>query len=369
MNPDRVFLFAGGGTGGHIFPGLAVAEEIRRLSPHASSLSVHFACSSRPIDERILTDAGEEFTRSCANPAGSSPRVALRFVRGWGRSLREARGLIRSLRASSRAVEVIAMGGFVAAPFARAAKAERAPLTVVNLDAVPGRANRWIARLATRSFTAADAGPPEWTRLPPIVRQAARAPGDASHCRRELGLDPQRRTLLISGGSQGARSINALMERLASDPKPWVGWQVIHQTGADDIEGASRAWNAANVPCLVRPLFSTMGLCWGAADVALARAGAGSVAEAWANRVPTLFLPYPHHKDQHQRANALPLEKCGGAVIATDLIDPGQNAAGPGQALLGLMAEPDRLKGMGRALFALGPADGAERLARALLGG
>ncbi|MCC6285089.1 MAG: UDP-N-acetylglucosamine--N-acetylmuramyl-(pentapeptide) pyrophosphoryl-undecaprenol N-acetylglucosamine transferase [Phycisphaerales bacterium] len=369
MNADRAYLFAGGGTGGHIFPGLAIAEELRRLAPGSAGPGVHFACSHRPIDETILTEAGEAFTRSSANPVGASPRVALRFVRGWGRSLREARGLIRSLRETSGRLDVIAMGGFVAAPFARAAKVERTPLTLVNLDAVPGRANRWVARLAGRAFTAADAGPADWVRVPPIVRRAARAPGESAHCRAALGLDPAKRTLLICGGSQGARTINGLAERLAANGPAWRAWQVIHQTGTDDAARAAAAWSAAGVSAVVRPFFDLMGLCWGASDLALARAGAGSVAEAWANHVPTVFLPYPHHKDGHQRANARPLETAGGAVIETDLVDPARNMAGAGKTALDLMENEARLDEMRRALCALGPADGAERIARALVGG
>jgi UDP-N-acetylglucosamine:LPS N-acetylglucosamine transferase len=109
-----------------------------------------------------------------------------------------------------------------------------------------------------------------------------------------------------------------------------------------------------------------MGQAWGAADLAVSRAGAGSVAEAWANRVPTLFLPYPYHKDQHQRFNAAPLVDAGGAVLADDLIDPARNVAGAGKTLLELMASPDRRSSLRAALTRLGPADGADRIAAAL---
>jgi UDP-N-acetylglucosamine--N-acetylmuramyl-(pentapeptide) pyrophosphoryl-undecaprenol N-acetylglucosamine transferase len=105
---------------------------------------------------------------------------------------------------------------------------------------------------------------------------------------------------------------------------------------------------------------------WGAADVAVSRAGAGSVAEAWANAVPTLFLPYPYHKDQHQRFNAGPLEEAGAAVIADDLIEAGANAAGAGQILVQLLTDESRVGALRAGLRELGPADGARRIAEML---
>jgi UDP-N-acetylglucosamine--N-acetylmuramyl-(pentapeptide) pyrophosphoryl-undecaprenol N-acetylglucosamine transferase len=112
-------------------------------------------------------------------------------------------------------------------------------------------------------------------------------------------------------------------------------------------------------------------MAWGASDLAVSRAGAGSVAEAWANHTPTLFMPYPYHKDQHQKFNAAPLGECGGAVIVTDRIDEAANAGEAGKTILELMGSGAKRAAMRGALLKLGPADGAERIARVLkeLGG
>lgn len=363
----RTFLFAGGGTGGHIFPGLAIAEELRARDPSARCV---FLCSDRPLDAEILTREGAEFRPLAARPPGLRPRTLYRFARSWGPSVRGARNMIAGEGGRGRSVRVVAMGGFVAAPGAQAGRAERVPVLLVNMDAVPGKANRWIARRASRVVSACRAPgfAPPWEQVPPIVRRAARGTGDAAASRGLLGLNPALPTLLVTGASQGARSVNRLMTRLLEDqPLALQGWQVVHQTGAGEDAAVTEAYARAGVPALVKPFFSAMGEAWGAADLAISRAGAGSVAEAWANRVPTVFLPYPYHRDQHQRHNALALEEVGGAVIVEDLIDEERNAAGAGKVILRIIRDLGERQRMAAALRRLGPADGAARIAGMLL--
>lgn len=362
--PGRTFIFAGGGTGGHLFPALAIAEHLREVKGVRSL----FLCSSRPLDARILTREGVEFSPVPAQPFGVRPRAFLRFIRSWAPSIRAARRIVRERRRAGDEVRVVAMGGFVAAPVVQAARVERVPVLLVNMDAVPGKANRWIARHAGRIVTSAPVESFPWERIPPIVRASAAAPGDAAHCRQLLSLAPHAPTLLVTGASQGARSINALLiELLRRSPASFRGWQVIHQTGEGEDEAVRRVYAEARIPAVVRPFFDAMGVAWGAADLAVSRAGAGSVAEAWANAVPTLFLPYPYHRDQHQRFNARPLEQSGAAIIADDLVDPARNAENAGKTLLDLLGSPQRRQAMGQALAGLGPADGAERIAAMLL--
>lgn len=366
MNAARTLIFAGGGTGGHIFPALAIAEQARKLAPGVRCI---FVCSHRPLDSQILTKEGAEFRVVPAMPFGVRPRALVRFARSWGPSIRAGRALIRECRASGSDVRVIAMGGFVAAPIAHAAVAERATLLLVNMDAIPGKANRWIARKADRIVTSAPVEGEPWERIPPIVRAAALASKDAGECRRALGMNAERQTLLVTGASQGAKSINQLLISLVdSKPDVFRDWQVIHQTGANEEAGVRRAYEAAGVPALVQPFFDGMGLAWGAADLAVSRAGAGSVAEAWANAVPTIFLPYPYHKDQHQRFNAGQLVEAGAAVLNEDLIDAERNLNGAGMTLALLMTEPQARVKMKGAFGALGPANGAERIARIIVG-
>ncbi|MEZ6317347.1 MAG: UDP-N-acetylglucosamine--N-acetylmuramyl-(pentapeptide) pyrophosphoryl-undecaprenol N-acetylglucosamine transferase [Phycisphaerales bacterium] len=205
-----------------------------------------------------------------------------------------------------------------------------------------------------------------WELVGPIVRRAALPPADAGACRSRLGLDPDRPTLFVSGGSQGARSINTLMSALART-NALAGWQVVHQTGRDADPELASAYAAVGVRASVVEFIDEVGLAWGAADLALGRAGAGTVAEAWATRTPTVFLPYPYHADEHQRRNAEPLASAGGALVLTDRIDAAANLADHAPVLADLLASADRRARMRTALEALGPADGADRVAERLL--
>jgi UDP-N-acetylglucosamine--N-acetylmuramyl-(pentapeptide) pyrophosphoryl-undecaprenol N-acetylglucosamine transferase len=369
-HPQRIFVFAGGGTGGHLYPALAIWEELAsRLGPSAAAC---FVCSDRPVDRQVLEPTGERFVASPAKPLGTAPRVLWRFVRAWGRSVREGRALLRSLRTAppghpAPRVEVVSTGGFVSAPIARAAAVERVPFTLINLDAAPGKANRLAARWAGRAFTTFAVSAPfaaRWSVVPPIVRRSARLALSPAEARAQLGLEPNRPTLLVTGGSQGAASINALLAALADHPAaPLRGWQVLHQTGTGDHPELRAAYARAGVPAIVQPFVQTMGLWWRAASLMLGRAGAGNVAEAWANAVPAIFLPYPFHRDQHQRLNALALEHAGGATILNDLIDAPRNLAQHAPTLTRLLTDPAARDAAHAALLALGPADGAARIA------
>lgn len=360
-------LLAGGGTGGHIFPNIAIMEAVTELYGRAPQ--THFLLSDRAIDASIAAEHTLPFTALAAKPFGIRPRTLWRFLKGWAPSIRSARALIREKRAQGPVV-LVTTGGFVSAPCIQAGRVERIPMVMVNLDAVPGRANRWAAKHATRVLTSAPIAsgvPAGWTQIPPIVRAAALPKGSAADCKRLLGLDPHRRVLLVTGASLGARSINQLMAKLAADhPAAFTGWQILHQTGDGDTSGCADVYKAANIPAVVSPFVNGMGLWWGAADVAVGRCGAGIVAEAWASATPSLFLPYPYHRDQHQRANAAPLVAAGAAKLFTDKIDPAQNVPDVGAALLQLLTQPESLDAMRKACASMGPADGARRVAEAV---
>lgn len=373
---SRTYLFAGGGTGGHIYPALAIAQELAALVPDAR---FRFAVSRRPIDASILSRESllgkpVEFETIPAQPFGVRPRALYRFLTNWGAAVRAGRVMIRE---GPSPVTVVAMGGFVAAPVVQAARVQKCPVVLVNLDAVPGKANRWVARHADEIVTAAPLAPGDehaaWRPIPPIVRAQARTTKTPRECRAAFGLDAARPTLLVTGGSQGAGTINQLLEGLAcATPTPLAGWQVIHQAGKpraggdNEVARLRQAYEGAGVRAWVGEFITNMGEAWGAADLAVSRSGAGSVAEAWCARVPSVFLPYPYHRDQHQKHNARVLVEAGGAIVVMDHIEAAKNQIEAGGAIATLLSAPEECAAMRRALERLGPADGAARVARLL---
>ncbi len=363
-NERSSILFAGGGTGGHLYPAMAVAE---RLAEADVPLDVAFACSDRPIDARILGEAGVDFTPLRVI---GLPRVLWRwpgFVRRYFASKRTAVRLIGQRRVAC----VVAFGGFVSGPVVGAAHRLGVPTILVNLDAVPGKANRYLARKCDGVYSAypTDAlGPNVRPIAVPLPRRSV-SDAQPVEARMQLGLAPDRPLLLVVGGSQGARSINrtmiALLERDAFR-RALDDWQVMHLAGAEDAEALRTAYAAADGVAAVLPFCDRMGLAWRAAELAISRAGANSVAEVAANRTPTVFLPYPHHADQHQKHNAQPLVDAGGALRFDDTTDPHANADRLLNELMNLMHDEDRRAAMGQRLADRSPSDGAETLAGAI---
>ncbi len=363
---DLGVIFAGGGTGGHLYPALAILQSLEQQL--ATTPEHLFICSNRPLDSEILTREGVEHLAVPAAAFSIRPRGLLRLMRSWAPSVRAGRGVIRHLRAADKRICVVAMGGFVAPPIVQGARAERVPRLLINLDAVPGKANRWIAKRATRVLSVQGAGGHE--PIPPIVRTQAIWTGSKQEARTALGLDPETPTLLITGGSQGAGSIDRLM--LAIPQAEWLkasldGWQVLHQARSESIEALRAVYESSGTPALVVPFLEDIGSAWGAADLALARSGAGAVAEVWANRVPTIFMPYPGHSDDHQRLNALPLEEAGGALIVADEEGPMGSTSSADNDLASLLQNASARTQMQAALASLGPADGADHAARAII--
>lgn len=368
--PSNAYLFAGGGTGGHIYPALAIIGQLQQLDPAAHC---ELLVSDRPNDRAILDPLGIPFAPLPAKPFGSRPKAILRFIPSWGPSVRQTREAIRRFKQSHDRVTLIAMGGFVAAPAARAGHCEKCRVVLVNLDAVPGKANELIARKAHAIYTACDIeGHPTWTRVPPIVRASTLQRTEPSQARARFGLDPTTSTLLVTGGSTGAQSLNRFMQHYAAaHPDSLNAWQVIHQTGKQisnsELTELRAAYANAGVRAWVEHYIEDMGAAYAGADLGISRCGAGTVAECWGAKLPSMFFPYPYHKDQHQLHNAKPLIEIEGAIACRDEVDPQQNLRIYQDVLADLLTNPDRRARMREALASLGEPDGAARVAQALV--
>ncbi len=309
--------------------GRATQESARRADL-PTDLPTAYLCSTRPIDRAILEPRNANFTPIPAAPFSTNPKAFLRFILSWPKAVAACRNAIRTYcdtwNIKPTQCALVATGGFVCAPAAAAARQLGLRVVLVNLDAVPGKAARLLARKADDIYTTY----PAFNRDPvgPIVRNEARAPAPPQACRQQLGFDPDKPTLVISGASQGATSINAFILALAREqPEIFNGWQILHQAGPDRSEKVEAQYRTLPVDAKVVGLVDQVGLMWGAATLAISRSGAGTVAELWANAVPSLFMPYPYHRDEHQKHNAAPMADAGLATILKDHIDPARNIA------------------------------------------
>ena len=359
----RTVLFAGGGTGGHIYPNVAIDERLRDLAP---SLSSHFLVSDRAGDARTMEALARPWSASTVRPLPPlrRPWRAFGFYVSWRRAIAQAIALLQREKIGV----VVATGGFVSGPALVAARELRIPRAMVNLDAVPGIANRRLHRECTIVFTAYESPQLAGAKLVGLpLRRASLLAGDRAEARARLGVDPARPLLFVTGATHGAESLIRTMMALVAVPehaRRLADWQVLHQCGGFDVATVQRAYDDAGVRAKVVDYLSNMGDAWGSADLALSRAGAGSVAEAWGNATPTIFAPNPYHSDGHQRLNAEPLRAAGGAMIVTDQIDPAKNLDELGRALVELLADSARRDMMRTRLERSRPPDGATTVAK-----
>lgn len=318
--------FAGGGTGGHVVPGLHLVE--RSLLAGAPGLDdLLWFTSGRPVEDRVL----EGFAPPCA-----FERVALTLeasgggAPGLGRlALRTPPAVLAARRAllRHRTQVLLGLGGYTTLPAALAARSLGVPVALLEINAVPGRATRTLARLASRVLHAWEGTLPpggEGARdrlvgapvAPAVaaVGEGRPAPGDA---RRFLGFDPGRPLLLVLGGSQGAGSLNAFLREHVGSLFD-AGLQVLHQCGPGRLDETPVARPGLRVEEYLSPMAQALA----AATVVLCRGGASTLAEVAAARRPALVVPYPHHADRHQERNARELG--GGVELVEDA------ALGPG---------------------------------------
>ncbi|MCP4590647.1 MAG: UDP-N-acetylglucosamine--N-acetylmuramyl-(pentapeptide) pyrophosphoryl-undecaprenol N-acetylglucosamine transferase [bacterium] len=355
-------VFAGGGTGGHVFPALAVAEAVRELR---SDVGFVFFSTNRAFDRSVLERTDGEWIAQSVRPLRSAPWTWPRFYLDWRRSCHDCR---REFSRRRPAV-VVGTGGFASGPPVCEADRGGIPTILLNPDAVPGRANRFLARRARRIFV-------QWPETLKALRdhdhcevtgcpiRAQFRTADRSAGLEHFGLDPARRTLLVTGASQGATSINramvAIRELLAGAPE----WQILHLTGQADLEPTQAGYEEANVPAKTLPFTHRMADALVAADLIVSRAGASTLAEITALGKPAVLLPYPYHRDMHQQANARVLVKAGAARIVHDRIVPEKTAAGLREVLPGLMSDADALARMAAAARRMGTTNASGHVAQ-----
>ncbi len=348
-------LIAGGGSGGHVAPAIAAAEALQ-----SRGCNVLLAHSNRSIDGVMVEQSSFEGFQVPAAPASANPLRAIKFCLGFLQTANMIRSVIRSKHIHC----VLATGGFVAAPSLKAARSVACPTVLLNIDDPPGKANQLAVRWADRILSTVECNLDQNTVIEPPLRTIVIASSDSSGCKDRLGIDDRLLTLLVTGASQGARTINDLVCELATRfPSHFQGWQVIHIAGPSHLAHMQNRWQEIDVPCKILGFHHEMGDAWGAADLAITRGGANTIAEIAMNSVPTVVLPYPFHKDDHQRTNATPLANLGGVKIVTDHKTLEHNLYNAGDTILELMADHQTRFMMRQQMVNAAPGNGATAIA------
>jgi UDP-N-acetylglucosamine--N-acetylmuramyl-(pentapeptide) pyrophosphoryl-undecaprenol N-acetylglucosamine transferase len=359
---------AAGGTGGHIAPALALAEALRHLDPGAE---LFFLCGNKPLESRMYEAAGHRPVILDSRPlTGRDPLALARAAMGIAGAVWQARRILASMEPSV----VVGMGGYVAAPAILAARTLSIPAYLHEQNAIPGRANWLLSRFAAQT----SAAHPEALEslggrkrrvignpLCPNLFEATREQGMAA-----FGLSAERPVILVLGGSQGAEGLNELIfdaasrmaDRLPAEMVPQFLWAA----GERHADRWSRRASEAHLEkvLFIRGFISDMPLAYAAADLAVSRAGAGTIAELTALGLPSILAPYPHARDDHQTANARRLMEAGAAIVESEArLTPALLAARIEQ----LLFSPGRLTRMSAAARSLARPDAAWEMARLVL--
>jgi len=350
-------IIAAGGTGGHLYPAIALAREFMRRKPMTKIL---FVGTTRGLESKVLAHEGFELAFISAKPVmGKQPMDVFHGLCAMPVSLWQSRNILRERGADL----VIGVGGYTSPMMVLAAALTGVPRVILEPNAHPGLANKAVGSFAQRVFlafpSAAAAFRPDKVRVvgTPIRREfltktsspSVTKPGGRCH-------------VLIFGGSQGAKAINsAAMEALPVLLKQYPSLTVTHQTGESDHDRVSNAYGTAGLAVEVVPFLYDMPAAINRADVVVARAGAMTVAELTACGKPAVLIPLPTAIYDHQAKNAKFMEDAGAAAVIPQAQLTGDKLA---QQLASIIGDPERMRAMGAASLSLRRMDAAEAIVR-----
>lgn len=353
-------LFAGGGSGGHLFPGLAVAAAVAKLQP---DWRLHFVGSDRPIEQRIMQSQPWLHTPLPV----MSPTNLLRRPFSFVTSNWKAWAAVKRFWATRSPKVVVGLGGFASVPALWVATRRRTPIVLLEQNAIPGRATQWFAKRATAvclGFEEAAARLPAGCKT--VVTGNPVRDDMAALGQQDRSTDAK--TLLILGGSQGATGLNREVAAwVTSRPGDLDGWHIQHQAGPHDVDELRRAYATAGVSARVDEFVQDMAAAYRSAGVVIARAGATTLSELACAGLPAILIPFPQAADDHQRWNAAIFVEAGAAVCVEQQADPTATAAVLTREWNAITHNPARQASMAAAMKRRSRPDAAMQVARLIL--
>jgi UDP-N-acetylglucosamine--N-acetylmuramyl-(pentapeptide) pyrophosphoryl-undecaprenol N-acetylglucosamine transferase len=327
-------IIAGGGTGGHLFPAVAVGEAMMRERPETEVL---FVGTTAGLEARWMPHSGLRYELfEVHGLRGHRPIERLWAMGEFVAALGRARGLLRSFGADL----VVGAGGYASAPMAMAAIIARTPLVLMEENTRPGLSNRMLWRFAKRVCVGFDESA-KLFKSPKVVVTGNPVRFNVDTSPLELHRPLQ---ILVLGGSTGAHRLNeGVINALRNLREAVIKINLVHQTGEADVELVKGGYAALGCPAQVVPFIEDMGVALARADLLVARSGAMTVSEVALAGRPAVFVPYPFHRDRQQELNAKVLERRGAAVIVADDERLGENLAA---TLRELVTDPARLMRM-----------------------
>jgi len=354
-NPSgrQTIVFAGGGTGGHLFPGIAVAEALK-----ARGVTAHvvFVGSTRAVERHIVERHGFEHVSLPVESSAVMWRSPVRFANRLWKSARVARDLLPQLGASL----VVGLGGFASVPVVWAARSCGVPMILLEQNAMPGRATSWLAPRADLTCLGfADAA----RRMPSRCRQLVTGNpvrGEISKLATSPLVADKSRRLLVLGGSQGSAALNeAFLSCVERHPHDFAGWRIVHQTGRREVNVVRDRYSKLKLDVSVDAFFDDLTEHYREASLAVARAGALTLSELACAGVPAILIPYRKAVRNHQRHNAYSFEHVGAARIVRQSVDPALTSANLHEELKTLLTNDGLRARMARAIRSLARPDAA----------
>ncbi|MEZ4651479.1 MAG: undecaprenyldiphospho-muramoylpentapeptide beta-N-acetylglucosaminyltransferase [Candidatus Eisenbacteria bacterium] len=357
-------LITGGGTGGHLYPALAVADA---LKPKLGADNILFVGSTRGMESREVPEAGYGFRglESVGFPRKPSPQM-FKAVAAGIKAVRAARAIVAEFEPDV----IFSTGGYASAPIVLASWLARIPIVLHEQNSVPGRANRLASRKAERVFLGFSSARRFFPRRDhlrlsgnPLREQVVN--GSRTRAIRQFRLEEGRRTVLVLGGSQGAHSINQAMVDALGYFGEREDVQFLIQSGQRDHEWMVERCREQPAKSWVRRFIPNMGDAYAVADLVVARAGAMTISELEACGLPSVLVPYPHAMDNHQLLNADQLREGGAAIVIEDRFLSGKDLH---EQIVTLLEDHVELRKMSMNARRLARPDATDEIARALLG-